>query len=98
MLTVERLSSHHDRRHFDCGVEELNSYLQKYSSQHERKGIGRTYVATGFARKVGSLAVLVSLRISVYLCVLCVKYIGANDLTQSTQRYAEFAEKTRIAT
>jgi len=45
MITIKRLSSHHDRRDFDCGVEELNSYLLKYSGQHERKGIGRTYVA-----------------------------------------------------
>lgn len=46
MITIERLSSHHDRRDFDCGVAELYSYLVKYSGQHERKGIGRTYVAT----------------------------------------------------
>jgi predicted N-acetyltransferase YhbS len=46
MINIDRLSPHHDRRNFDCGVEELNSYLQRYSSQHERKGIGRTYVAT----------------------------------------------------
>jgi hypothetical protein len=30
----------------------------------------------------------------VYLCVLCVKYIGANDLTQSTQRYTEKVPQT----
>jgi GNAT superfamily N-acetyltransferase len=46
MIVIERLSSHHNRRDFDCGVEELNSYLQRYSGQHERKGLGRTYVAT----------------------------------------------------
>ena len=46
MITIERLSSHHNRRDFDCGVDELNSYLQRYSGQHERKGMGRTYVAT----------------------------------------------------
>jgi predicted GNAT family N-acyltransferase len=46
MIIIEGLSPHHDRRNFDCGVEELNSYLQRYSGQHERKGIGRTYVAT----------------------------------------------------
>jgi predicted GNAT family N-acyltransferase len=46
MIIIERLSPHHDRHDFDCGVEELNSYLQRYSGQHERKGIGRTYVAT----------------------------------------------------
>jgi predicted GNAT family N-acyltransferase len=45
MIIIEGLSPHHDRRDFDCGVEELNSYLQRYSGQHERKGIGRTYVA-----------------------------------------------------
>ena len=45
MITIERLSSHHNRRDFDCGVDELNSYLQRYSGQHERKGMGRTYVA-----------------------------------------------------
>src|SRR5687768_11581099 len=45
MIIIEKLSSYHDRSNFDCGVEELNSYLQKYSGQHERKGIGRTYVA-----------------------------------------------------
>ena len=45
MITIERISSHHERRDFDCGVEVLNSYLKKYSGQHERKGIGRTYVA-----------------------------------------------------
>ena len=45
MILIERLLPHHYRHGFDCGVEELNSYLQKYSGQHERKGIGRTYVA-----------------------------------------------------
>lgn len=45
MLTIERLSSRHDRSDFDCGAEELNAYLKQYSGQHERKGIGRTYVA-----------------------------------------------------
>ena len=44
-LIVERLANHHDRRNFDCGVAELNIYLQKYSSQHQRRGVGRTYVA-----------------------------------------------------
>jgi len=45
MIIIERLSPHHHRHDFDCGVQELNSYLQRYSGQHERKGIGRTYVA-----------------------------------------------------
>jgi predicted GNAT family N-acyltransferase len=45
MIIIEKLSSHHERRTFDCGVEELNTYLARYSGQHERKGMGRTYVA-----------------------------------------------------
>ena len=44
-MKIERLSSHHDRGEFDCGVEELNTYLQRYAGQHDRKGMGRTYVA-----------------------------------------------------
>jgi predicted GNAT family N-acyltransferase len=50
-MIIERLSPHHDRRDFDCGVDELNSFLQRYSGQHERKGIGRTYVATESGEK-----------------------------------------------
>lgn len=46
MITIDQLSSHHNRHEFDCGIEELNTYLQRYSGQHERKGMGRTYVAT----------------------------------------------------
>lgn len=46
VIIIEQLSPHHDRRDFDCGVGELNTYLQRYSGQHERKGMGRTYVAT----------------------------------------------------
>ena len=54
MITIDTLSSRHDRRHFDCGVEDLNTYLQRYSGQHERKGMGRTYVA----REAGDTRVL----------------------------------------
>ncbi len=43
-FVIEKLSSRHDRSAFDCGVEELNAYLKKYSGQHERRGISRTYV------------------------------------------------------
>jgi hypothetical protein len=43
------------------------------------------------------MSAVLSLHMSVYLCVLCVKYIGANDLTQSTQRYTEIRRETRTA-
>lgn len=55
MIIIEQLSARHDRSSFDCGVQELNTYIQKYSGQHQRKGMGRTYVAIeeGETRVVG---------------------------------------------
>ena|SRR5205809_961580 len=44
-FVIEKLSHRHDRSAFDCGIEELNVYLKKYSGQHERRGVSRTYVA-----------------------------------------------------
>ncbi len=34
-----------NRQSFDCGVAELNEYLQRYASQNHRKGIATTFVA-----------------------------------------------------
>lgn len=34
----------HDRAGFDCGVPELNEYLQRYADQHRRRGITSVYV------------------------------------------------------
>lgn len=45
MYTIERLSSSHNRNSFDCGDDGLNDYLRQYAGQHDRKGLGRTYVA-----------------------------------------------------
>lgn len=36
----------HDRAGFDCGVPELNDYLQRYADQHRRRGITSVYVLT----------------------------------------------------
>ena len=47
--------------------------------------------------KSGNSAFYVCGTFSVYLCVLCGKYIGANVLTQSTQRYTEIRRETRTA-
>jgi predicted GNAT family N-acyltransferase len=33
------------RDNFNCGVPELNQYLQKYARQNQRKGIAKTWVA-----------------------------------------------------
>jgi GNAT superfamily N-acetyltransferase len=45
VYTIERLSPAHDRGSFDCGEQTLNEYLRRYAGQHDRKGLGRTYVA-----------------------------------------------------
>lgn len=34
----------HDTKGFDCGVPELNRYLQQFASQHQKSGISQTYV------------------------------------------------------
>lgn len=36
----------HDRAGFDCGVPELNDYLQRYADQHRRRGITSAFVLT----------------------------------------------------
>jgi predicted GNAT family N-acyltransferase len=33
------------RDNFDCGIPELNEYLQKYAKQNHKKGIAKTWVA-----------------------------------------------------
>lgn len=44
-LIFEPLSSQHKRDDFDCGEETLNRYLRQYASQHQKKNIGRVFVA-----------------------------------------------------
>jgi len=34
----------HDRKNFDCGVEALNQYLQKYANQDQKRGLTKIYV------------------------------------------------------
>jgi ribosomal protein S18 acetylase RimI-like enzyme len=43
-LRIEPLSKLHDRENFDCGIKELNHYLQAVASQHAKKGVSRTFV------------------------------------------------------
>lgn len=45
MLEEHRLNpTTHDRSGFDCGVRELNEYLQRLADQHRKKGISTTWV------------------------------------------------------
>lgn len=40
------LTGSHDRQGFDCGRPELNGWLRQVASQHQEKGLSRTFVAT----------------------------------------------------
>lgn len=41
---VELDKSQHDRKGFDCGIEQLNSFLQQYAARHRTAGISKTMV------------------------------------------------------
>lgn len=45
MYTIERFSISHDLDSFECGEQSLDEYLRRYAGQHDRQGLGRTYVA-----------------------------------------------------
>ena len=44
--TIEPLSSLHDKKAFNCGVEPLNIYLKTLANQHQTRNISRTIVIT----------------------------------------------------
>ncbi|MER2473067.1 GNAT family N-acetyltransferase [Photorhabdus laumondii] len=44
-VIIEEITQQHDRREFDCGVSELNQFLQQQSRQKTVKHISKTYVA-----------------------------------------------------
>ena len=45
----EPIGRHHDRKHFDCGVEDLNKYLRRYARQNHASGGAKTFVAVSAA-------------------------------------------------
>lgn len=45
-LIIEHLDTVlHNRKAFDCGVEELNIFLKQHANQNQTKNISKTYVA-----------------------------------------------------
>jgi len=44
-VIIEELARQHDRKAFDCGVSELNQFLQQQARQKTVKHISKTYVA-----------------------------------------------------
>ena len=45
MMQVRPLTGDHDRQGFDCGRLELNDWLRQVASQHQDKGLSKTFVA-----------------------------------------------------
>ena len=43
-MKIEKITTEHDKKSFDCGVQPLNNYLKKISGQHEKKHLARTFV------------------------------------------------------
>ena len=43
--SIEKLSKGHDRKSFDCGVSELDQYLQRFARQNEVARISQHFVA-----------------------------------------------------
>src|SRR5579872_844774 len=45
-LIIEQLNTTlHDRKTFDCGVQELNIFLKQHANQNQIKNISKTYVS-----------------------------------------------------
>ena len=44
------IGRHHDRKSFDCGVEDLNAYLRRYARQNHESGGAKTFVAVSAAK------------------------------------------------
>jgi ribosomal protein S18 acetylase RimI-like enzyme len=46
-VTIEPLSSHHDRKNFSCGESTLDAYIQRQASQDIRRRGAQVFVAPG---------------------------------------------------
>ncbi|MQL47209.1 GNAT family N-acetyltransferase [Photorhabdus khanii] len=44
-ITIEEITHQHNRKVFDCGINELNQFLQQQARQKTVKHIAKTYVA-----------------------------------------------------
>mgnify|MGYP000126198807 FL=1 len=45
-MQITPLTGSHDRQGFDCGRDELNTWLRQVARQHQDKGLSKTFVAT----------------------------------------------------
>jgi hypothetical protein len=44
-VIIEEITRQHNRKIFDCGVDELNQFLQHQSRQKTAKQVSKTYLA-----------------------------------------------------
>lgn len=45
LITEQLNAALHDRNSFDCGVNELNTFLKQHANQNQLKNMSKTYVA-----------------------------------------------------
>lgn len=43
-MRFERLAKHHDRQNFDCGQDDINTYLKNFANQHTKKNIAKVHI------------------------------------------------------
>ncbi len=44
-IKIETIDKPHPRDAFDCGIDQLNAFLNKYARQNQKNNISKTYVA-----------------------------------------------------
>ena len=77
MLEERAFDAHaHDRNGFDCGVPELNDYLQRLAEQHRRKGVSTPFVLVDTATPTEILG---------YYC-LSASQVDAAELRESDRK------------
>lgn len=60
----------HDRKDFDCDVEALNTYLQKYASQNQKRNLNGVYVLANENTVIGYYSIsAIPCREIVYLMI-----------------------------
>lgn len=43
-MRFERLAKNHDRQNFDCGQDEINTYIKNFANQHTKKNIAKIHI------------------------------------------------------
>ncbi len=43
-MRIERIRLHHELKGFDCGVKELNEWLNNHANENEKRDLSRTFV------------------------------------------------------